>query len=188
MNHLQAYRPQCSKQLQVLIGESLRKNHRVAWLDIGALAPLLVGRSDPFRAGSDGENDTMIEGSNLLKMVQEKLAEKEEVIHEQQRQIEELQKSLESQGDGTGESEAVIREQMEQLLEMTEKLEKAEAKAKEDEQALQEKEEVILEQMQQLMDLTEKLEDLQKRAAAWAENQKEFEALQKQLQDLLGKS
>ncbi|HMZ53061.1 MAG TPA: hypothetical protein PK988_12430, partial [Candidatus Sumerlaeota bacterium] len=83
----------------------------------------------------------MIEGSNLLKMVQEKLAEKEEVIREQHRQIEDLQKKLAEAGD-TAESEAVILEQMQQLMELTEKLEQAEAKGKEDALALEEKEEV----------------------------------------------
>ena len=95
------------------------------------------------------------------------------------------QKKLAEAGD-TAESEAVILEQMQQLMELTEKLEQAEAKGKEDALALEEKEEVIAEQMRQLMELGEKVEVLEKGATEWARKEKEFEALQKQLQDLLG--
>lgn len=133
----------------------------------------------------------MFEGSNLLKLVQEKLAEKEEIIHEQQLQIEELTASLRvarAAADGAGEKDEVIRAQMEQLAELNDQVEELQRQIVAGEKALEEKEEVIHEQMRQLVDYTERIEVFERKAAATEESLKEFESLQNQLKALLGES
>lgn len=87
--------------------------------------------------------------SELLRAVQEKLAEKDEIIFELQRQITSL---MEGGANGAaaahGDEDELIREQMLQIVELSERVEQLEA-------SLAEKEEVIREQMSQLLELSE---------------------------------
>jgi len=115
-----------------------------------------------------------MEGKNILKMVQSKLSEKEEIIHVQQGQIQELTESLEEKNE-------VIVELMRQIDDLTEKVNSGGANAT----GTQENEEVIREQMQQIFELSEKVERLEADLARATEHQAEFESLQKQLKEML---
>ncbi len=63
------------------------------------------------------------ERGNLLKMIQEKLTEKEEIIAEQQQQINDLEEKLRNAGGESSDdsdTDEVIRVQMEQIIELQE--------------------------------------------------------------------
>jgi hypothetical protein len=122
----------------------------------------------PKTGTSDAET---MEGSNLLKMVQHKLDEKEEIIHEQQKQINELT-------DALAEKDAVIRELMAQT--------EANVELPGDATSLAEKEELILEQMRQILELSEKVEAMEAELAAARTKLVEFDRIQNQLKELLG--
>ena len=135
-----------------------------------------ANRCEPDPIQSPRELSAM-EGKNILKMVQSKLSEKEEIIHVQQGQIQELTESLEEKNE-------VIVELMRQIDDLTEKVNSGGANAT----GTQENEEVIREQMQQIFELSEKVERLEADLARATEHQAEFESLQKQLKEMLGES
>lgn len=154
------------------------------------LPPGVDGGNTPPRANPEpkGGCPPMVEYSKLAKMIQEKLTEKEEVIHEQQRQLDALQSEVEklrADAASIAEKDEVIREQMLQIAELAERIEQLEKKEA-DSAVLEEKEEVIREQMQQILEYSEKLEKAEADLAEAREQMKEFEALQDQLKGLLG--
>ncbi|CAN5245961.1 hypothetical protein BH09SUM1_BH09SUM1_10440 [soil metagenome] len=122
--------------------------------------------------------------SSLLKMVQEKLNEKEEIIHEQQRQISDLfekiarlEENALAYPEALAEKDEVIRELMEQQVDSTGATD-----------GDTEKDELIREQMGQIVEITERLEALQIEHQRAEEKLREFDKLQNQLKDLLGES
>lgn len=144
----------------------------------------------------------MVEGKNLLRLVQDKLAEKEEVIHELQGQLEQLRGrvgNVDTLEQRLRDAEAQLAEKDEVILELMQQVEELTAKVSTIEPAGAaspsvgddglthgEKDEVILEQMNQILDLSEKNEALENQFAVARENLKEFDNLQKQLKQLLG--
>lgn len=130
------------------------------------------------------------DSNNLLKLIREKLAEKEEIIHEQQRQIADLERRLaEASGSGGGtsaeeseEKDALIMEQMTQINDLTEKLTAAEELAA----GNADNEELIREQMMQITEMTDKIELLMEQLKEAGARMKEFEKLQGQVKELLG--
>ena len=100
---------------------------------------------------------------NLLRLVEDKLAEKDEVIFEQQRQIAALEDRLRSGGGGVvagDDKDELIREQMQQILELTERIATLEAGGGGNGN---EQDEVVHEQMQQILELMEQVETLEAR-------------------------
>jgi len=126
-----------------------------------------------------------MEGSNLLRLVQEKLSEKEEIIHEQQRQITELQERLGTAepraavlAEALQEKDAVIREMMQQVEEA--------ASVPPDTGEVEEQHQIITEQMQQIIELTDRVEQLQAELQRAQEALRQHDHMQAQLKEMLG--
>jgi hypothetical protein len=107
-----------------------------------------------------------MDGSNLMKLVQHKLAEKEEVIHEQQSQLTEMSEALR-------EKDEMIRELLAQIGDGSG------APPLPESELVQEKEMIIIEQMKQILELSDRLEQLEARVA-------DFDKQQRQIKEMLG--
>jgi len=126
----------------------------------------------------DETKPPMTDATTLLKLVQQKLREKDEIIHEQQRQITELEEVLRTGGAGGGapEMEELVREQMLQINDLNERLSIYEANGS---PATEEAEELVAEQMRQILEYQERTEQLETQL-------RDFNAMQGQLKELLG--
>lgn len=123
----------------------------------------------------------MEEGSKILKLVQEKLAQKDEIIHEQQRQITDLSDRLSRAELHAAVLHEAVTEKDQVIRELMAQIEGSGVPASSGSQGptAEEHEQIVREQMQQIIELTERVEFLEGKLT-------EFNAMQSQLKDLLG--